>query len=189
MAAKQPRKYNIGPPSFNPGNRKESQKKHFFLDGKLYKVVREDRGANLLTAWSFDDEQRVTFILSDAKRRMKNAYDTVEAAAMLNRTPEQTRMYISQGVIKRPRGIYAKGRNKFGHPFDIMKWSDADIIALHDFLLTNGGGPPRKDGLMYSAARIPNRNELLAMLRNQPLFYMKTSAGEFIPVWSAYNEV
>lgn len=189
MAAKQPRKYNVGPPVYNPGDRSNSQKKHFFLDGKLYKVVREDRGGNLLTAWSFDDDKRVSFILSDAKRRMKNAYDTVEVAAMLNRSPERIRMYIVEGIIKRPRAIYAKGKNSYGKPFDVMKWTDADILALHDFLLTNGGGRPRKDGLMYAAARIPNRNELLAMLRNQPSFYMKTSTGDFIPVWSAYNEV
>lgn len=189
MADKQPRKYSIKKPGYNPGERSPAQKKHFFLDGKLYKVVKQDRGRNLLTAWSFDDEKNVQFILSDAKRKMKNAYDTAEVARMLNRQHEMIQMYVNKKQIVSPKKIYAKGRNIYGHPFSTMKWSDADILALHTYLLTLGAGRPRKDGIQYSATRIPSRAELLAMLRNQPMFYMKGSDGTFIPVWSAYNEV
>lgn len=190
MADKAPRKYNIKQKSvYDPSNRSAAQKRHFFLEGKLYKMLRQDRGGDLLTAWSFTDNKNVQFILSDAKRKMKNAYDTTEVAAMLNRSKVAVSKYISKGAINSPIRIYPHGMNAYGHKFEVMKWSDADILALHSFLLTNSSGAPRKDGMLYSAARIPTRTELLAMLRNQPMFYMKTSSGDFVPVWSAYNEV
>jgi hypothetical protein len=190
---KRPSKYSIGPPNYNPGKRTIAQKNYFFLDGKLYKVIRQDKGANLLTCRDFNDEGKlgkvVTFILSDAKRRMKNAYDTGEVAGMLNRNHAVIQTYVNKGFIAEPVQIYPKGRNANGTPFFVRKWSDDDILALHEFLLTLGAGRPRKDGVQYSATRIPTRQEVLAMLRNQPSFYMKTSSGEFVPVWSAYNEV
>lgn len=190
MVDEESRKYAIKKkPTYQLGQRTAAQKRHFFLDGKLYKMVRQDRAANLLRAWDFTENAHKTFILSDAKKRMKNAYDTIEVARMLNRTRERIQYYINKGIIHRPQAIYAKGMNGSGHPFDVLKWSDDDILALHTYLLTSGGGRPRKDGLQYSAARIPSRSELLAILRHQPMFYMQTSEGEMVQVWSAYNEI
>lgn len=189
MADKASGKYNVGPPSLAPLERTATQKAHFFLDQKLYKVLTQDRAADILTAWDFTDKKIRQFVLSDAKRRMKNAYDTVEVAHLLNRNRMVIQGYVNQGKINSPVRIHEKGRNAHGKPFNKMKWSEEDVLALHDYLLTVGGGRPRKDGTLYSAARIPSRRELLAMMRQQPMFYMKTAQGEMVPVWSAYNEV
>lgn len=172
-----------------PLNRSPVQKAYFFLEGTLYKVVRQDRAGDILYAQDMETKKVMTFSLSDAKRRMKNAYDTVEVAQLLNRTRQRVQQYVSSGIINSPVRIHAKGENKFGHPFTRMKWSEDDILALHEYLLTAGGGRPRKDGILYPAARLPSRRELLAMMRQQPMFYMKTANGEFVPVWSAHNEV
>lgn len=181
--------YNVGPPVYDPPPRTKAQKKYFFLDGKLYRKDFQNRTTNVLKAWSFDDNKVVLFVLSDVRRRWKNAYDTSEVARMLNRTPVSIQTHVGKGSIHSPKRIYAKGMNARGKPFDVMKWSDEDILALHSHLLTAGRGRPRKDGLVISAPRLPTRKELLAILRNQPMFYMKSSSGEMIPVWSAYDEV
>lgn len=189
MAKQDDRKYNVGPPSFQPLKRTPTQKAHFFLDGKLYKTMRQDRSNDILMAWCYHDERMVQFVLSDVKRKMKNAYDTKEVTVLLNRTRPQLTRYIMEGVINEPYRIFSYGKNLYGHPFTKMKWSEDDILALHDYLLTLGSGRPRKDGIMYAATRLPSRRELLAMLRNQPTFYMRTADGDFVPVWSAYDEV
>lgn len=191
MANKATRKYNIGPPDQEPlKERTPTQKAHFFLDQELYKMLRQDRARDVLTAWHYKDKKIVQFVLSDVKRRMRPAYDTAEVGRLLNRSSHQIRQYITHNkVINPPAEIFSYGKNKYGHPFHRKKWSEDDILALHDYLLTAGAGRPRKDGILYSAARIPSRRELLALLRNQPMFYMKTADGEFVPVWSAYGDV
>lgn len=189
MADSTPRKYDIGPPKKDPLKRSKSQQKYFFMNGKLYESLRQDRSRDILMAKCHSDKKIVSLLLSDSKRVMRPAYDTREVAHFLNRTTRSISQYITDKVINEPIRIHASGVNAYGHPFARMKWSEADIIALHEYLLTNGGGRPRKDGTMYSAARLPTRKELLAMMRQQPMFYMKTADGEMTPVWSAYNEV
>lgn len=189
MADEDGRKYNIGPPNLEPLKRTPTQKAHFFLEGKLYKSIRQEKARDILTAWDYEDDRIRHFILSDAKRHMKNAYDTIEVAKFLNRHRVTIQNYVNEGVINSPYRIHTRGINSTGHPFSKMKWSEDDILALHDYLLTNGGGRPRKDGTMYAGSRIPSRKELLAMMRHQPMFYMRTASGEFVPVWSAYDGV
>lgn len=189
MVEQPSRKYGIASPNLTPLERTPGQKRYFFLDQKLYKMLRQERASDLLTAWDYDLNKAVQFVLSDAKRRMKPAYDTREVARLLNRSKPRIQQYVIDGAINSPRRIMEKHNNKYGKPFNQMKWSEDDIIALHEYLLTLGGGRPRKDGTLYPAARIPSRKELLAMLRQQPLFYMQTADGEMVPVWSAYNEV
>lgn len=189
MADNEASKYNVGAPDFTPLDRRPAQKAHFFMDQKLYRVLREDRARDILTVWDYEEDKVSHFILSDAKRKMKAAYDTIEVAKLLNRHRATVQGYVNRGAINSPYRIYEKGMNSQGHPFTKMKWSEDDVIALHEYLLYKGGGRPRKDGTMYAGTRLPSRKELLAMMRQQPMFYMRTAAGEFVPVWSAYDEV
>jgi hypothetical protein len=182
-------KYNIGPPQLKPLVRTEGQKSYFFLDGVLYKKIRQDRARDELAAQNQLTKKLVMFVLSDAKRKMKPAYDTVEVAQLLNRNRATIQSYVREGKIASPVRIHEKGENFYGAPFTRMKWSEEDILALHEFLMSNGSGRPRKDGILYSAARLPSRKELMALLRSQPMFYMQTAEGEFVPVWSAYDGV
>lgn len=183
------RKYDISGPDLRPLERTSGQKAYFFLEGKLYKMLKQSRAQDLMSAFDFAENKIKHFVLSDAKRKMKNAYDTVEVARLLNRNRVTVQGYVSKGIIPSPVRIHSKGQNSQGHPFTKMKWSEEDVLSLHEYLLTVGGGRPRKDGILYPAARLPSRKEVLALMRQQPLFYMKTAQGEMVPVWSAYNEV
>jgi hypothetical protein len=182
--------YNISPPNLKPLQRTEAQKKYFFLDGKLYKKLRQDRARDVLWAWDFEEEKTVVMILSDAKRKMENAYDTLEVSQLVNRSRSSVLIALMDSKIAKPKMINIKSYpNSWGKQWGQYKWSKEDILGLHEHLLNVGAGRPRKDGTLYSGTRLPTRGELLAMLRNQPAFYMKTSDGEMVPVWSAYNEV
>lgn len=189
MAKKPTRKYTITQPSFAPLKRSKAQKSYFFLDGKLYKKIREEHAPDLLTAWDYENNRTVSFILSDAKRRMKPAFDSAEVGRLLNRQSMSVKRHVREGNINSPVRIFSYGKNAAGEPFQWMKWSEEDILALHHYLLTSGVGRPRKDGTMVPACRLPSRKELLAMMRQQPMFFMQTADGEFVPVWSAYGEV
>jgi len=189
MADKEARKYNVTPPMNALAERSKNQKSYFFLEGKLYKMIREIRATDILIAQEMETKNVCHFILSDAKRRMKNAYDTIEVARMLNRTRSVIQGHVLKGAINPPIMIHEKGENLYGHPFGTRKWSEDDVIAMHEHLLTVGAGRPRKDGIMYPGTRLPSRKELIAMLRSTPMFYMRTASGEFVPVWSANNEV
>jgi hypothetical protein len=182
--------YNISQPDLKPLQRTQIQKKYFFLDGKLYKKIRQDRSRDILWAWDFGQEKTVAMILSDAKRKMKNAYDTVEVSQLINRSRSSVLIALMQSKIAKPKMVNIKSYpNARGKQWGQYKWSTENILDFHEYLLNVGAGRPRKDGTLYRGARLPTRGELLAMLRNQPMFYMKTSDGEMVPVWSAYNEV
>ncbi len=189
MADSVPGNYNVGPPGKDPLKRAPSRKAYFFLDGVLHKSIRQERARDVLTALHCESEKIVKFHLSDAKRRMKPAYDTVEVGEFLNRNRYTVLRYVGQGRINEPVRLKMSGVNAFGHPFTRLKWSEDDILALHEWLLMSGGGRPRNDGILYEGARLPSRRELIARMKQQPMFYMKTAEGEMIPVWSAYNEV
>lgn len=189
MADDTAKKYKIGPPALEPLVRSKNQQAYFYLEGSLYKLLRQDRPNDLMVAQDQVTQQLKHFVLTEAKKKMKNAYDTVEVAKLLNRHRNTIQGYVIDGIISSPIRIHDKGQNSRGHPFNKMKWSEEDVLALHDYLLTSGGGRPRNDGTLYAAARLPSRRELLALMRQQPMFYMKTAQGEMVPVWSAYNEV
>jgi hypothetical protein len=190
MADKEASKYNLKQPGFDGLlERTKNQKSYFFLEGRLYKLLREIRPTDMLVAQDMETKKVCHFILSDAKRKMKNAYDTIEVARMLNRTRSVIQTHVLNGAINPPIMIHTKGKNMYGHPFGTRKWSEEDVIALHEHLLTVGAGRPRKDGILYPGTRLPSRKELIAMLRNTPMFYMRTASGEFVPVWSAQNEI
>lgn len=177
-------KLNLSQPKTEPLKRSKAQKKYFFLDDNLYRVMRQDRAGDLLTAWSYTDDKMRHFVLSDVKRNMKNAYSTSEVARLLNRSTVSIQNHVLDGAIEPPVKIHSKGVNKYGHPFSTMKWREEDIISMHDHLLSMG--KPYKDGTgIKLPVRLPSRKELLAVMRNQPMFYMQTSDGEFIPIWQA----
>lgn len=170
-------------------DRTTAQKSYFFLEGSLYKKIRQDSGRDLLVAKDIKTGKLVHFLLTEAKKKMKNAYDLAEVAKLVNRSKRTVQYYVVKGLIKDPARIYKDHVNSTGHRWSTMKFSEEDILALHDYLMTVGGGRPRKDGFEYSGANIPSRRELLALLRQQPIFYMRTQNGDVVPVWSANNEV
>lgn len=160
--------------------RTATQRRYFYIDGKLYRTIRADRGNDLLRAWDYTDSVVATFILSDVRRYMQQAFDTDEVATLLNRTKHNIFLHLSRGAINPPYKIgEQEGEVTFGH----YKWSEDDVLALHEHYLTVGSGRPRKDGMIYSAVRVPSRLELVAMMKQNKMYYVQDSNGNFVPIF------
>lgn len=183
MAGSKGQKYNIGPPVTEFLKRTNNAKKYFFLDGKLYKIIWQNRAQDLLRAWSFEDEAVVQFIWSHARRHMQQAFNTLEVAKLLNRNKRNVLLQVARGNVKKPYKIYTQESDSERTEFGLFKWSEDDVLELHSFYLTGGNGRPRKDGMIRSAPRIPTRLELLAMMKQNRMIYIQDQEGNFVPVF------
>jgi hypothetical protein len=177
------RKYNVNPPQGKVLDRTRQQKLYFYVDGKLYKTIRNDRAADLCRSWGFIENRVVDFPLSIVRRQSQQAFDTAEVCKLLNRTKQNIFLHLRRGAINLP---YKIGVNGTGDPrieFGLFKWSEDDVLALHEHYLTVGSGRPRKDGVIYSAARIPSRLELIAMMKQNKMYYVQDASGNFVPIF------
>lgn len=161
-------------------SRTNQQRLYFYVDGKLYKTLSKNRAANLLRAWSYSDEAIVDFVQSDVKRNSQQAFDTREVCVMLNRSYTIIINHMSKGAINKPVkiGVQPEG---FGH----YKWSEDDVLALHEYFLNvvGGSGPARKDGRPIPARNLPTRMEVIAMMKQQRMYYVQDDDGNFVPVF------
>jgi hypothetical protein len=183
VAGSEGQKYNITKPSGQVLKRTFQQKRYFYLDGKLYRIVRSDRANDLCRTWSYVDHAVVDFVLSDVKRKSQQAFDTAEVARLLNRTKENILLHLARAAINPPYKIGRQKAEDHRQEFGNYKWSEDDVLALHEHYLTVGSGRPRKDGMITSAARIPTRLELVAMMKQNKMYYVQAPDGSFVPIF------
>jgi hypothetical protein len=182
MADLKGKKYDVNPPKIGPLVRTEAAKKYFYTDSKLHRTIRGDRPNDLMRAWSYEDNAVVDFVWSDVRRRMQQAFDTYEVCTLLNRTKKNILEHIAAGAINPPYkiGVQANGFGRY-------KWSEDDVLAMHAHYLTVGSGRPRKDGMLSAAARIPTKLELVAMMKQQRMMYVRDADGNFVPIFDAQD--
>ena len=178
MADLKGKKYDVSAPNVGPLQRSVSAKKYFYVDGKLYKIIKSDRPNDLIRAWRYEDRAVVDFTWSVARRLMQQAFDTKEVCQLLNRTKKNILEHLAAGAINPPYKI-GEQANGFGH----FKWSEDDVLALHTHYLTVGSGRPRKDGMLSAATRIPTRMELVAMMKQNRTMYVRDADGNFVPIF------
>lgn len=153
--------------------------RYFFLNNELHKTINIFRSEDLLITWNYPQHKRVAYVLSDCKLHMQRAYGINEVAEMFNRNRKSIFRYIYNGNIPAPQKSYPLHESsKEGKYF----FSENDIFNLHDYLKTVYVGRPRKDG-GRSVTDSPSKRELEAILRNDTILYIKTSDGEYAPVW------
>lgn len=185
MADQEGKKYTLRRSQKKLLERTYYQRKYFYLDGQLYRIVKVDRPANVCRAWSYIDQRLVTFVWSDIRRMTQQAFDTEEVCVLLNRTKQNLFDHLRKGAINPPYKI-GTNPNPSGEPrldFGRYKWSEDDVLALHEHYLTVGVGRPRKDGILFSAPRIPSRLELIAMMKQQQMYYVRDADGNFVPIF------
>jgi len=153
--------------------------KYFYLNSDLHKVLRVTRAEDFVEAWNFSEGKRVGYSWSDARKRMETAFTLQQVAEMIGRHRVQIQNYILYGNIKAPQRLYTLDENR--KPGKYL-FSEADVMDLHDFLLTVHIGRPRKDG-QITPGRIPSKAELKAMMRHDTMVYVKTQDGGFTPIW------
>lgn len=153
--------------------------RYFYLNGKLHKVLRIIRPADLMECWSFQDRKTVTYIWSDARKKMTSAFPLAQVAKMLGRNRVTLELFITNEIIPTPQRIYT-----LDGTFRPGKYllSEDDVMGLHDYLLTVHTGRPRKDGRI-TPRPMPSKAELRAMMRHDVVQGVMSSDGKFIPTW------
>jgi hypothetical protein len=183
MAGPQGKKYNINAPVTEFLKRSPAAKKYFYIDSKLYRIIASDRANDLLRCWSYMDARVVDFIWSDAKRHMQQAFNTVEVCKLLNRTKKNIFEHLAAGAINPPYKIGVQQKQEKMKEFGQYKWSEDDVLAMHEHYLTVGVGRPRKDGIIRAAPRLPTRMELIAMMKQNRMVYIQNASGNFVPIF------
>ena len=157
-----------------------SQKfRHFYLNAKLYKVLRQSRAEDLLVAWDYEAGKRVAFVLSDVKRNMQNAYPLSKVVKIIGKHEDTIKRHLYLGNLNYPCRVYSLNGNKTPGKY---YWSEDDIRAMHDFFKTVHRGRPRLDG-QVNPGNMPSRAEIEALMRQENILYVKNDDGTFVPVW------
>lgn len=160
--------------------KKRYARNHFFLGGKLHKVLQESKVNNRTLAWSYPDRRSVTYITSDLKKDMEHAFTLSDLSELLGRSKFYLRDLFRFKIIPEPQVAYwltGKGTRPGTKMF-----SESDVLALHDYFSQQHRGRPRKDGFV-KPQRLPTKQALIAAMRQQEVFYVKNKNGEFVPVW------
>lgn len=150
---------------------------YFYLGGELHIKLHIDRGADLITCWSFVEHKVKGYPWSSTKRTMRPSYKTGQVVELLNRSRITIENAILDGEIRRPTQPYSLDKERRPGRFC---WNEALIMEARDYFATKHIGFPRKDGRI-TAKPIATRAELRAMMEQGTMTYVKTSDGEFIP--------
>ena len=156
--------------------------KFFFLNDELHKLLRVNRPHDIAEAWNYEQHKRVVYIWSMVKKNWAKAYRTTEVAKIVDRDVEIVKKYIYEGGIPEPPRSYVIGSDPKRYGWH--RWADKHVIQLHEYMLTKHAGRPRKDGKITPMYRTPTRKEILALLRDETIVYVKTSSGDFVPAWN-----
>jgi len=159
---------------------KKSGRKFFYLDGNLYRQLRYDNGHDSMTCWSYPEGKVVELPLSYVKKKRRPSYKLDQVSAMLNRSRMNMNHLFLFGVVAKPQRSY-NIENPNDRDNGMYRLSDADIYRLHDYYANS------RHYKAYSRSKgpLPSRSELAAMLKYEKIPYMRTSDGEFVPVWNA----
>ncbi len=151
-----------------------------YINGELHRKLHINRPHDIITMWCYPRNKRVTYSYADVKSRRQPAFTSTEVAKMVMRHWCILERAILAGEIEPPQATVGEP----GHNRKRYMWSEDDIMALHEVLLTKHSGWPRVDGRIIPKA-MPTRAELRAIIRNNPILYVKTDDGKFVPTWQA----
>ena len=164
--------------------------KYFFWDGRLHKVLRINRPANLVDAWCFIERRSINLLFTDYRNRAKIAVQTGTAAQIMRVDIRTMKMYIINELIHHPEVSYALD-GKFGvaegTAWNESKvkwwWGEHNLMELHDYLMTTRRGFPRNDGGPTPLQKTPTKAEIRAAFNNSTILYVKANSGEYVPVF------
>lgn len=165
----------------NPVKKKKSSPKrfYFFLGGVLHQHIHINQGSDIITCWNYVEHKRTAYSWSETRKKMRPSYRTGAVVEMLNRSRISLEKAILRGDIRKPSLPYSLDDERRPGRFC---WSDTDIMEARDYFSTQHVGFPRKDGLI-TPRPIPTRAELRAMMDQGTITYVKTSSGEFVPMF------
>ena len=155
---------------------------HFFIDRRLYRVLKRNIPANLVEAWSYEDHEKVTLLYTDYRKKSKRAMTTKQAAEILNVSKMTLKRMMSAGHIRLPVQSYPIGdQNPDMHR--PRWWGLWNILEAHEYMLTVHQGRPRKDGEVTANQKLPTRAEVIARVDGEIVTFSKDDASTYVPMY------
>lgn len=154
--------------------------KFFYLNGKLHKILRLVKSQDLVECYIFSEKKRVLYSWTSVRKNKRPAWRRKDVARFLDRHPVMISKYLVLEVIPFPEMSHDLTTGVKGDYY----WSEDDILRLHDYLLTVHIGRPRADR-QITPGKMPSRAELIALMRTDTNMYIRTSDGNYVPVWRA----
>lgn len=150
---------------------------YFFWNDRLHRVIRINRPANLVDAWSYDDNCRVSLLYSDFRRKAGKAVNTTDAAKIMNCSRMTIWRAVDAGDINPPQyGHILDGSPERPRPW----WGEKDLLALHEFLTDRPQAGLKRLGKQTYASKA----EIIAKMSDANILYVKdANSGSFVPVY------
>lgn len=148
----------------------------------MHKKLSVIRAQNILVAWNYPEEKRLWYDYSLVRKEYQHAYKIQEVAELVGRTAHTLRVFWDNGLIQQPSGqVYRIQSRKPSSYY----WSEDDVLDLRDhlyeFLPKNKHGEPYKG----KSRELLSKAELLAKMRGDSSYYVKSESGEYVKVWKA----
>lgn len=175
----------------------KGRSKFGFLDGHLCRIMDSDPVGNRIMLYRFTDHERIVVALSDWKKKSGEAYTLKELCELINRSYYYTRRIVSEemdGV-----GVYATYEpDKLDDPNTWRRWyfSKEDVLKVHQYMADldpRGEGYhhkqkgrrnyPRPKNKLVKRHDMPTREQLLAKLNSDEIYYIQNDEGEYVPVF------
>lgn len=146
---------------------------YFFWNDKPYKVIKEMRRKNMLTAMDLIEKKRVSFVWTDWRKHKRKAFTTGQVAKMLGRGKHIICRHIDRQKLPSPFTIEIPKRGN--PPFSkVYIWSEKDVLNARAFF-----EELRKSYDLSEA-------EVRAMMNDEEIIYfIRDENGNFIPTWKA----
>lgn len=156
--------------------------KYFIINKRLHRILRINRPANLVEAWCFKDEQKVTMLYSEYRMKAEKCLRTKDAAKVLNVSRRTLVSALQSGAIHEPERMKPFG-NMSENTKQTHYWTLENILEAHEYMLTVHVGRPRKDGEITPNQRLPTRAEVIARMNNEVVLYTLGDDGVFDPIY------
>lgn len=157
----------------------------FFWNGKIHKVLRVNRPQNLVDAWNYIDHEVVTILYTDYRLSAGKALKHSEVAKLIRLRPNTLDGYIRNKKIPEVQRSYSLDGDRDDPHGWTRWWSEADVLGLHDYLMTVHRGAPRKDGKVTPMQHLPTRAEVVAAFNKSERVFIRTEDGAEIPLFRA----
>lgn len=161
-------------------------KKRFFINGEFHEVIAVNKTAGFVKAYNHEQNNVVTYSVSDYNKFRQQAYTTKHVSHFIARDHSSIWKAIDRGDVKKPFLLPVKkeaGKGKFAvGRVGIYYFSEDNIYELRDYFASLHKGRPRADGITIPY-NIPSIEELDALLGKREMIYVKNKDGEYVPIW------
>lgn len=129
-------------------------------------------------AWNYPNESRIWYDCSLVRKEFQMAYKLRQVGELLGRVENTLKAWMHNGIIHHPSGRIYKIHNRLPSTY---YWSEQDVLDLRDQIYEMT--PKNKHGEPYRNFQLPSRADLLAKMRGDNSYYVKSDNGEYVKVW------